>query len=44
MQILRVFFFKEDLFDYHTIAIRLTETESRLLLHMNTFVQDLSRM
>ena len=40
MQILRILF-KED---YHTIAIRLTATESRLLLDMNTFVQDLSRM
>ena len=41
MQILQVFFFKEDCY---SITIRLTATESPLLLDMNTFVQDLSRM
>ena len=35
------FLFKEDCY---STTIRLTATESRLLLDMNTFVQDLSRM
>ena len=47
MQILR-FFLKRTVirlpYDCHTIDIRLTVTKSRLLLDMNTFVQDLSRM